>query len=438
MRVIVWGINYAPEKTGIGPYNTGLCEFLAQQGHDVAMLAGFEYYPQWQKNREDQGRIYRDEMRSGVRVHRCWLYVPKNVRALKRIAHELSFIISSFCRALLLKRADVYLVVSPPLVLGLAAAVIAVLKRAPFVFHIQDLQPDAAVCLGMIQADSWLVRLLYRFESATYARATRVSTISPGILRLLRTQKGIPENKLLYFPNWVKPPVALPTRGAFRARHGIPENTFIVLYSGNLGVKQGLTVLVDAARIAQAQSATGKPAIRFVIAGTGALRDEIVAQIEREHLSNVLLLPLQPDDAYREMMVDADCCAITQQPGTGALFFPSKLLTSLAFAKPILSIADNDSDLALAVEEGAFGINVTPGSPAAVIAALEQFASSKTSPDEYGSNGRRYVARFESKAVLTNLETELRRLLPSTLFQAPPPVSPDERQTEVKNAALLE
>jgi len=92
---------------------------------------------------------------NGVPVHRCWHFVPARVSAFKRIVHEGSFVFTSTLRALFLERPDVFVVVSPPLLLGVAAWFVGKLKRAPFVFHVQDMQPDAAVGLGMLK-QSWL------------------------------------------------------------------------------------------------------------------------------------------------------------------------------------------------------------------------------------------------------------------------------------------
>ena len=130
MRIIVWGINYAPESTGIAPYNAGLCEFLARQDHEVRMVTTFAYYPAWKKNPADRGRLHREDFINGVRVHRCWHYVPRKVTTLRRMVHELSFGAASLLRVLTLPRADVYVVVSPPLLLGPLAWLVARLKRS--------------------------------------------------------------------------------------------------------------------------------------------------------------------------------------------------------------------------------------------------------------------------------------------------------------------
>ena len=125
--------------------------------------------------------------------------MPARVSALKRIFHEASFVFTSTFRALALARADVYVLVSPPLCSALAGWLVGKIKRAPFVFHVQDMQPDAAVGLGMLKA-SWFTKTLYALEAFAYRKAARVSGITRGMLKSFRG-KGVPEKKLVYFPN---------------------------------------------------------------------------------------------------------------------------------------------------------------------------------------------------------------------------------------------
>ncbi|PYJ10348.1 MAG: colanic acid biosynthesis glycosyltransferase WcaI, partial [Verrucomicrobia bacterium] len=102
MRIIVWGINYSPEFTGIAPHSVALCEFLHGLGHDVEMISGFYYYPTWTKRPEDRRRLYRTDIINGVPVHRCWQFVPGQASALKRIMHEATFVFTSTLRAFVL------------------------------------------------------------------------------------------------------------------------------------------------------------------------------------------------------------------------------------------------------------------------------------------------------------------------------------------------
>ena len=159
MRVAVIGINYHPETTGIEPFNTGLCEYLSQR-HEVEMISTFTYYPEWRKLPEEAGLLFRTDQIKEGKVHRAWHYVPPIASAIKRMLHELTFIGSSVLKALFSNEPDVYVVVSPPLLSGLAISFIAKLKGLPVLFHIQDLQPDAAVWLGML-IQEWLIKKFY-------------------------------------------------------------------------------------------------------------------------------------------------------------------------------------------------------------------------------------------------------------------------------------
>jgi colanic acid biosynthesis glycosyl transferase WcaI len=393
MRAIVWGINYAPEFTGIAPHSVALCEFLHARGNDVTMVTGFPYYPSWEKRPEDRGQIYRTEEINGVPVHRCWQFVPRRVSALKRILHEASFVFASTLRALSLPRADVYVLVSPPLSLGVAGWLVGKIKRAPFVFHVQDMQPDAAVGFGMLKA-SWFTRALYGLESFAYRHAARVSGITQGMLKSFRG-KGVPEAKLVYFPNAIglSDREPSPLRGEFRVRHGFAPEEFLATYAGNLGVKQGLDVLLEAAPLLR------DPRIRIVICGDGAQRESLAQRVRELRLPNVSLLPLQAGRDYRALLVDADVCFITQQVGAGNSCFPSKLLGLLAESKPVVTVAAPECELALSLVEGKFGVNIPPGRERELADLLEALARDPQRLAEYGAAGRRYVEQFEKSRV---------------------------------------
>jgi colanic acid biosynthesis glycosyl transferase WcaI len=404
MNITVWGINYAPEPTGIAPYNTALCEHLVRNSHEARMVTSFAYYPAWTKAREDRRRMFRTDTMRGVAVHRCWHYVPRQARALQRILHEGTFVATSFLRQLTLPAPDVYVVVSPPLLLGAAACLLAGIKRRPFVFHVQDLQPDAAAGLGMLKPGLFM-RALYRLEKFAYEKAARVSGITPGMLNVFR-RKGVSHSKLVLFPNGVVLPnvTARPQPGAFRARHGLANDEFLVVYSGNLGVKQGLDILVEAARHLA-------PGVRIVICGEGAQRDYLAGMVRRHELRNVTMLPLQDDVRYREMLAAADVCVITQQRGSGGFFFPSKLLTTLAWEKPVVTVADEASELVRALREGRFGVNVEPGRPEELARALESLSANHPGLREYAIAGRRHVEQFEMERVLAEFTRELEALV---------------------------
>ena len=415
----MWGINYWPEVAGIAPFNRGMCRFLAGRGHQVRMVSTFSYYPAWRKDAEDRFRIFRTDLVDGIPVHRCWHFVPARATTLRRIVHELSFGITSFLRILSLPRADIYIVVSPPLILGPLAWAACMLKRSRYVFHVQDLQPDAAVGLGMMKARGFMARILHRMAGRTYRNAVLVSGISSSMIDAF-AEKRVPAEKRYWFPNWIEGGQSerrTTETADWRARYGIPDEAFLASYSGNLGRKQGLDVLLDAAEMLATQEIvadTNDPnrywPIVFVIAGDGVMRPELEARLKRRPLPNLRLLPLLSEADYQAMLSSANACLITQAKGTGRFFLPSKLLSALVAGRAVVAVADETSELARAVREGNFGVVVQPEDPGAVAGALSDLAAHPAKLVEFGLNGRRWVAQFDAATVLGKFEERLREV----------------------------
>jgi colanic acid biosynthesis glycosyl transferase WcaI len=367
----------------------------------------------WKKGAADRWLPYRDDTIDGVRVHRCWHFVPRRPSGFGRIVHEASFVVTSLLRALFLKRADVMVVISPPLLLGVAAWVLAQLKGMPYVLHIQDLQPDAAVGLGMVDG-KWFIGLLRRIESFNYRAATRVSVISEGMMRRLEA-RGV--ERLVYFPNWIGVRRTEAERGAFRKARGIGKDEFILLYSGNIGIKQGLAVVVEAA--ARARD------LRLVICGDGAARPGLEELIAARGARNVMLLPLQSEEDYSRMMKDADVCVISQRTGTGEASFPSKLLSCVAFEKPVLAVADRESELARAVVDEGLGVWVAPRDVEEVARAMRGLQGSRARLGQWGRNGQARAVRFKEARVLREFEEVLKELAePTGVMQVPAGIGP--------------
>jgi colanic acid biosynthesis glycosyl transferase WcaI len=317
-------------------------------------------------------------------------------------------------RAMTLPKADVYLVVSPPLLLGPCARILSQLFRRPYVFHVQDLQPDAAAVLGMVK-NGFLLRLLYRAEGFSYRGAAAVSGISAGMIRSFR-DKQVPPERCCYLPNWTgrrqttDDLLSLPESAPLRARLGVPAGAFLAVYSGNLGHKQGLEILIEAAVLLDARNSApiegSSRRVHILIVGDGAARRRISESIARAGLQNVSLLPLLPVDQYGVLLRAADVGLVTQLAGTGQYFFPSKVLTMLAAQLPLVTVADADSELAEAGLAGGFGVNVRPDAAGALADTLLALANDA----EWLARLRRsttWVAQFQRDIVLRGFTTRL-------------------------------
>jgi colanic acid biosynthesis glycosyl transferase WcaI len=302
-------------------------------------------------------------------------------------------------RVLFLPRADIYIIISPPLFLGFCGWIAALLKRSRFVFHIQDLQPGAAVELGMVKGRTF-INALYAMEAFVYKHAAAVSGISAGIIDELE-RKGVPALKRIYFPNWLRTTSeSAASPGEFRRQFNVPTDHFLAVYSGNLGRKQGIDILLETAERLVGSRVT------MVIAGAGAEREGLAERVAALKLPQLRLLPLLDDETYASMLKDADVGLITQASGTGKYFFPSKLLTLLQAGLPVATVADPDSELARAVAEGGFGLNVSPGSSEDLAAALSHMATNSALREEMRVRTQ-WVQRFRPNFVLPQFAAHL-------------------------------
>jgi len=412
VKIIVWGNNYYPEPTGIGPANTDLCAFLVEHGHEVTMLSAFPYFPQWRKREDDLGKLYEREQLQGVALCRCWQYVPAEPTALKLWLHELSFVATSTLRALAMARADVYIVVSPSLFLGLGATLVRWLRWRKFVFHVQDLQPDAALGRGMVKPGLALYALSM-LEKWSYARAALVSGVSPSMMAAFR-KKGVREKKIYLLPNWI--PDGDATEGAeslvsFRETYGIAPETLLVAYSGALGLDQGLKVIVEAAGLAETLAGTNLPRIHWALCGESAASPGLLEIIARTGGVSVHLYPIQSDNLQQSLLREADVCLLPQQKGSGQFLLPDKMLSILQLGRAVLAVADESSELARAVGEGGFGLVVPPGNAQALCQAAQKMAvAERGQRRQWSANGLAWVDQFRRSRVLEGFEQRLKDL----------------------------
>jgi colanic acid biosynthesis glycosyl transferase WcaI len=397
MRIVYLGINYWPDETGIAPFATGRCEYLASRGHEVIALTAPPYYPQWSIPRGYRGRLVRRQQRNGVTILRSWLYVPRQQSAARRIMHEASFIASSFANAAVRTRPDIMFVTSPPLGLATSAIVLSRLWSVPYVFHVADLQPDAALNLGMLHQGP-ITHALYRLEAAAYRNAALVSTLTEKMRHRI-VANGAPAERVALFSDWVEPrlfELSPPTASA------VPGE-LLVAHFGNMGVKQGLDVVLDAARITASNRR-----IRYLLVGDGAARPALQAKAAAMGVSNVEFLPLQPHDRFLELLASAGLCLVTQQASVADIVFPSKVLTLLAAARPLLVSVSAASEVARVVSEAGAGMVVSPEDAGVLASAITSLWQSPGLLAAMGDAGRAYAAaHWQREAVLERLEASL-------------------------------
>jgi colanic acid biosynthesis glycosyl transferase WcaI len=405
MKILVYGINYAPEFIGIAKYTTEMCQYFEKAGHKVRVVTAPPYYPSWKIQRPYHGYLFSSEDIDQVHVSRCPLFVPRSPGALGRILHHLSFAAFSgptLISAALRFRPHVLLAIAPSL-LGLPGAITAArLSGAAAWVHIQDFEVDSAFDFGFVSNSKfrklalWVERLLLR-------RFDRVSSISANMARSLE-RKGVPTSRILEFRNWVDTNFIVPSQTtALRRSLKLPESAKIAMYSGNMGAKQGIDYLAGAAQ----RLAETRPDIAFVLCGSGPMKERLLEMTQS--LPLVRHLDLQPVEKLPELLSTADIHLLPQRPETMDLALPSKLAGMLASGRPVVAMANPGTQLW--AELDGIGIVVPPADIDALCGAIVRLADDGDLRNQLGVKGRELArSRWDRRCILPQIDLELQGL----------------------------
>jgi colanic acid biosynthesis glycosyl transferase WcaI len=407
VKIIIYSLNYAPEIIGIGKYNTELADWLTAQKNDVQVICAPPYYPGWTVEPGYTEWIYHKEFRNETSIVRCPTWIPKVPSGLKRIFHLLSFAVSSlpilFWYTLTWKP-DIIFTLEPPFFCLPGTLLISRLFNCKVWLHVQDFELDAGFSLGLVPSFKPIQWLTFAFERWLLRQTSRVSTISEEMLKLLQS-KGVDPEQSVLFPNWVNTQEITPLdqTSLFRDELSLRPEQTICLYSGNLGNKQGLDVLIDAARHLQ-----HKPDIAFVIAGNGPMQQNLIEQAK--DLLNVQFLDLQPPERFNDLLNMADIHLLPQTGEASDLVFPSKLKAMFASGRPVIATVNPDTQLAQVIANR--GFVVPPGNAFQLSRAIQLLSQDIDLRMHLGNNARCYaVAHWGHNQILQSIEQQFKQLI---------------------------
>lgn len=406
MRILVVGINYAPDMIGVAKYNTELCEALASFGHEVRMITAPPYYPEWSIPKPFRGFRYNHELTNGVFVTRSPIYVPSNPTGGKRLLHHASFALSSLWPVLtasLRKSPDVVLSVAPSLMSAAFASWIGRRTGALTWLHLQDFELDAAFDLGLL-SNRRLRAPMAAVERMILRSFDRVSTISPQMVARL-VAKGVDKEKAQEIRNWTDTArIASGSRSVqLRKMLGLKDTHFVALYSGTMSNKQGLELIIEAARTLNRE----KSNIRFILCGEGPHKQHL--RHLADGLSNIHFFGLQSEECFADLLKSADVHLIPQKAGAADLVLPSKLGGILASGKPTIVMAKPGTGLAEEIRNA--GIVVSPGDSEGLSAAIQRLAQNPILCSSLGNAAVDLaLARWDKDTILRDLAKALETL----------------------------
>lgn len=409
-RILLIGYNFSPEPTGIGKYSGEMINWLAKNGYDCAVITTYPYYPYWKVQEPYYKKrfwylkeVINFESGGKITTYRCPMYVPKAPSGKKRMLLDISFMLSAFFQIIKLlfeKKFDTVITVVPSFQFGLLGYFYSLFKKTKTVYHIQDLQIEAAQDLNMITSKK-VINVLFKVEKFIFKKTDVISSISEKMVSKIEKKAN---KDVVLFPNWSDTSFFSPIteKETLKNSFGFKESDQVILYSGAIGEKQGLEAIIYAA-----QEFKEKKAVKFVICGTGPYQIKLENLVQSLKLKNVIFFPLQPMEKFNEFLNMADVHLVIQKAKASDLVMPSKLTTILSVGGFALITASEDSGLHALTRKHNMGLLVEAENQEALNAGIKDALTRKDAL-EIMQNARNYAENYlEINNVMKAFESQV-------------------------------
>ena len=403
MKILELPAYFYPESMSSSHLDDNLHEAIAEAGIDMAIYCPTPTRGITEEVRKKYKKKKVEKLYGGrAMVHRFSLYGEGKNPVLRALRYTLSCV-QQFNRAVFAKDArecEVMFITSTPPIKGAMAGLAKKFNRKPIVYELQDIFPDSLAGAGLAKKGGFLWKIGRVIENFTYRNADKIIVISQDFKRNIMA-KGVPEEKIEVIYNWVDEnavqPVAKAENSLFE-EFGLSREKFTVVYAGNLGNAQNISIIVDAAK--------QLPDIQFALFGTGGLEEELRGQIAKEQLTNVHLNPIQPFERVGQVYGLGDVCVVCCKAGLGGAAMPSKTWSIMSSGRPVLANFD-EGELKEILEQNQCGVFSHAGNVDEFVEAIRQLAASPERCEEMGKNAREFILNNLTKEVGTRKYVEV-------------------------------
>jgi len=381
VRLTIVNQFYPPDISPTGRLTASLAAHRAALGDHVTVITSQGYVTQSESKPlpdNDQiciKRLWTPQVGKRTIVHRCLDY--------------LIFYLSAIWAALWLPRQDVVIcLTTPPFIVGVGVLHKLIHRKTKLVLWNMDCYPEVAEKAGVIReggAISHILQFLNRHLSNRLDHIVCLDKPMKSILTLRNRRHSVPTSII---PNWE--PLSHFPKQVIESRRDTARDSFIALYSGNLGHGHSLDTLIEAAQRLQQR----KTRARFIVTGGGVGMAELERKITAQKLTSFELLGYVPEDRLRQIQQDADCAIITLRDEMLGIMSPSKLHANLAMGQPVLYIGPRGSNVDTAITHYQCGISLRNGDIAGLVDAIDTMADSPSLKQSYAHHAR---SAFEDK-----------------------------------------
>lgn len=397
MKILILTQYFPPE---IGAPQNRLFELavrLNKKGADVAILTAMPNYPQMEIHKEYKRRFYKQEEVEGLKIYRSWIFVSKNKSIPIRLLNYFSFVFSSFFTGLFkLNRYDYIICESPPLFLGISSYLLSRFKRSMMIFNVSDLWPESAEKLGLV-TNKFFLKISTRLEEFLYRKSFLITGQTQGIVKNISTR--FPSKTVYWLPNGVDMQLfQVETQiEDWRNENGFSKDDFILLYAGIIGHAQGLEIILNASKKLKEY-----PSIKFILLGSGPLKESLQIQKQKDNLNNVYFLNSVSKIEMPYIIDSIDVAIIPLKRldlFKGAI--PSKIFENLAMKKPILLGVEGEAK-ELFIDEAKAGLAFEPENDEDLALKVIELYNNPELRNLMGNNGFNFVKEKFTRDIIAD------------------------------------
>ena len=364
MKIVFLTENFPPETNAAATRVYERACYWVKWGHDVTVITCAPNFPRGRLFAGYRNRWHQTEEMSGIHVVRVKTLITPNQGVVLRSLDFLSFMITGFAAGLFQQKPDVIAATSPQFFAAVAGWALAAVRRVPFVFELGDLWPASIAAVGAIH-DNVLLRGMEKLELYLYRRSASVVALT-GSFKENLIGRDIAPGKIAVVINGVD----LSRYGPRRRDVELSElwnleGCFVVGYIGTHGMAHALSNVLETA-----DRLRGEENLRFILAGSGAERVQLMTEARQRKLDNVIFIPPQPKDNMPAIwsLCDVALVHLRNSPVFREVI-PSKMFEAMGMGLPLLLASPDGEASRILLDDGA-GMWVPAEAPDALADAV--------------------------------------------------------------------
>ncbi|KOO50422.1 glycosyltransferase family 4 protein [Priestia koreensis] len=399
-KLLIYAHYYAPDVASTGQILKELAEGMLDE-FEITIISVVPSYTGKIDEKYKKKMFYKEEL-NGVNILRVRVPEFSKTNKISRVKNILSYFVGAMLGTFKVGKTDyVYSISQPPILGGLLGVWGKWMKRAKYIYNIQDFNPEQTMAVAYSK-NKLILNAMMAFDKFSCRQADKVIVVGRDMIETLKARfqhKKVPNHT--FINNWTneKEIYPLPKNHdkvkAFKEEYGLNDK-FVIMYSGNLGLYYDLENLMEVIH-----EFKDRKDVAFAFIGEGSIKHKLVDYKEKHQLENVTFIPYQKKEDLIYSLNAGDVHWCLNAKGIKGVSVPSKLYGIMAAGKPVIGALEEGSEARLIIEETKSGYVTEPGQYEDIKQNIEKFLSEKDTlvPNEMGQRGREYLVENLTKEV---------------------------------------